>query len=366
MKSLSLKLNKDTINFFYDENTNRFPLVEKTFELRSDSDGMIRNVVRNIILTLLKIEDSKIYNYFTSYPIILYFSNLILSLKPLMLQLNKYDGKFNITKDIHDDIVDSLFYIQDILSLNIDKINRVLINCLLTQLVIPFSNIIISSKAKSIPIKNAIYFLLLIFHIIKNKEVVDIIAYLLFLEKIDENIDVLVKNNEFNEAMFDFNIILSFDKPQGFDRSEYDKEIKNFLFVQCGYCCNETKKMNDPNSSIVSKIIDLDLNGNGEINIVNNDLNWNIIHLFKQQNREDRIVLLIYLLIQTAQIKEIDQKIIAKSLILFDNNNKSDNNQIVMLDGDAEEEDNANITKKKLYFLDLLLSVSIIYIDIII
>lgn len=358
MKSLCLKLNKDTINFFYNEDTNCFPLVEKTFDLRTNSDGMIRNVVRNIILTLLKIDDQKVYNYFTSYPIILYFANLVLSLKPLMLQLTTYNGKYYVTKDVHDDILDSLLFIQDILSLNLQKINKLLINCLLSQIVIPFANIIISSKTQSIPKPHAINYLLLIFYLMKDKEVIDIIAYLLFVDKISNNIDTLVKNTEFNASLIDFNIILSFDKLQDINKTTYDNEIKRFLLKYCGYSCSETKQMNDPNSSSITNIIELDLCDNGEIKLVTNDIYWNIIYLFKQKKKDDKILLMIFLLIHTAQQKkDIDPKIKTKSLILYDHNINSNNNNIVMLDYEPEE-DNENSHKKQMYFLDLLLSVS--------
>jgi protein CLEC16A len=54
LKSLSLKLDTNTIQFFFRSQHNSFPLLQAALKLYNHSDNMIKNTVRNIVLTLLK------------------------------------------------------------------------------------------------------------------------------------------------------------------------------------------------------------------------------------------------------------------------------------------------------------------------
>ena len=47
------------------------------------------------------------------------------------------DDNFKNLNDIHDEILDLILYMQDIFSLKVDRINYILINCLLYYLVLP-------------------------------------------------------------------------------------------------------------------------------------------------------------------------------------------------------------------------------------
>jgi protein CLEC16A len=58
LKSLSLKLDTNTIQFFFRPQYYSFPLLQAALKLYNHSDNMIKNTVRNIVLTLLK---SKVY-----------------------------------------------------------------------------------------------------------------------------------------------------------------------------------------------------------------------------------------------------------------------------------------------------------------
>ena len=76
LKSLSLRLDETTIQLFYIENLHSFPLIENSLEFYNHEDCMIRSVVRNIVLNILKIKNSGIQNYFSRLPSIAYFSDI--------------------------------------------------------------------------------------------------------------------------------------------------------------------------------------------------------------------------------------------------------------------------------------------------
>lgn len=54
LKSLSFRVNDDTINFFFDEATSSFPLYQKALELFYHSETMVRIAVRTITLNIFK------------------------------------------------------------------------------------------------------------------------------------------------------------------------------------------------------------------------------------------------------------------------------------------------------------------------
>jgi protein CLEC16A len=62
LKSLSLKIDETTIQFFFSRQTNTFPLLQSALKMYNHSDPMIKNVVRNIVLTILKSKLSLLYS----------------------------------------------------------------------------------------------------------------------------------------------------------------------------------------------------------------------------------------------------------------------------------------------------------------
>lgn len=54
LKSLSLKIDNTTIQFFFQKQFYSFPLLQSSLKLYNHSDPMIKNTVRNILLSILK------------------------------------------------------------------------------------------------------------------------------------------------------------------------------------------------------------------------------------------------------------------------------------------------------------------------
>ena len=54
IKSLSLKINFTSIQFFFLKQQNNFPLIENALKYYNHPDSMIKTTVRNIFLTFLK------------------------------------------------------------------------------------------------------------------------------------------------------------------------------------------------------------------------------------------------------------------------------------------------------------------------
>ncbi|CAH1795101.1 unnamed protein product [Owenia fusiformis] len=143
LKTLSLKLNKHTIHFFYNEHTNDFALYTEAIKFFNHSETMVRIAVRTITLNVYKVEDQAMLRYIRDKTAAPYFSNLVWFIGNHILQLDSCvrNDADHQSRDRLADIVaehlDHLHYLNDILCLKIDALNDVLSDHLLNRLLIP-------------------------------------------------------------------------------------------------------------------------------------------------------------------------------------------------------------------------------------
>ena len=212
IKSLTLKMNIQTLNNFYDCNINQFPILTKTLSLYNYKDPLIRNVGKAIFLAIIKIENQNLKEFLISFPINLYYSNIIFQLKNAIVSLSLVDlgdndgsKAFNKLEKEHDIIIDIIFYISDLLSLNNEKINFIIINCILNEIIFPLLYILISKEKQNVLLYHSLYMLCLILYKIQNEFLYKIIALFLFDEKISNNIFSKMKQEPF--AFIDNNLM---------------------------------------------------------------------------------------------------------------------------------------------------------------
>ena len=206
MKSLALKLNTDSLKYFYDNNINLFVLLTKSFSLYNHSDGLIRNSVKNILLSLIKIEDKNLRNFLSVFPINLYYANIIFEFKNTIIKLcfidfnqNKLIKNYNLMRKYHDSFFDSVLYLNDLLSLKIDNINYILINCLLNEIILPLITSIIYQNEEYLTIYHSLYILSLILFAIKNEFIFNVITFFLFEEEIPKALYEKILPAKFNK-----------------------------------------------------------------------------------------------------------------------------------------------------------------------
>ena len=239
IKSLVLKLDADSVKYFYYSDINQFPILTKSFSLYNYPEPLIRNVVKAIVLAVIRIEDKNLRQYLASFPINLYYSNLIFKLKNSILSLCEVEfGGDDIKKDYntmhnyHDKIIESFLFLSDIIKLNIEDINFIIINCLLNEIILPLIYSIEENYRGSITTYHSLYFLCLILFTTKNELIYNIINYFLFKEEISRNIyDKLskVKYNPIEKLVMD-NINFLIINSQDADINEPKwKQISNLM-----------------------------------------------------------------------------------------------------------------------------------------
>ena len=185
LKSLSLRLDETTIQLFYLENSHSFPLIENALEFYNHEDSMVRSVVRNIVLNILKIKSPQIQNYFGKLPSIGYFSDLICHLRDICYKLNEGINNSNTNNIMYsfDDLVDETLFIDDLLNLNLTKINYILINNLFYYLILPIICGALCSNSDKISKNLSIFLLIFLFCNIKNEVFKNSLFSLLFFDK---------------------------------------------------------------------------------------------------------------------------------------------------------------------------------------
>ncbi|XP_071105280.1 protein CLEC16A-like [Haliotis cracherodii] len=143
LKTLSLKLNRHTIHFFYNEHTNDFALYTEAIKFFNHSETMVRIAVRTITLNVFRVDDKAMLRYIRDRTAAPYFSNLVWFIGQHILDLDlcvRNDSDHR-SRDRLSDLVaehlDHLHYLNDILCINIDALNEVLTDQLLNRLLIP-------------------------------------------------------------------------------------------------------------------------------------------------------------------------------------------------------------------------------------
>ena len=137
MKSLSLKFDNDNVFYFFNKDVNQF-------QMYNNSDPMVRNVVKNILLAIIKIKNKELENFLVSFPINIYYTNLVLNFKNYILQLclidlsEVYNDRiYGIFRKKHDELIDISIYLGDILDLGIKPINFMLSSRVMSNFATP-------------------------------------------------------------------------------------------------------------------------------------------------------------------------------------------------------------------------------------
>jgi protein CLEC16A len=142
LKTLSLKLDKSTIQFFFNEAEQDFPLYTEAIKFFNHEESMIRIAVRTLTLNVYKVEDEAMRKYIINSTAVPYFSNIVWFLRQQCHTLaSLVDASTHANRRKLDDLVaemlDHFYYLHDMFNLGIDSMNRVLSDHFLKNLLIP-------------------------------------------------------------------------------------------------------------------------------------------------------------------------------------------------------------------------------------
>ncbi len=137
LKTLSLKLNRHSIHFFFNERQSEFPLFVEALKFFDHPEAMVRIAVRTLTLNVFNVQVQSMQTFVKNKTASYYFSNLVWLIRNQLLDLditvkNTVDHTHRSRLiDLIDEHVDHLNYIQDVYMLN----NIGLCHCLTEQLI---------------------------------------------------------------------------------------------------------------------------------------------------------------------------------------------------------------------------------------
>ena len=236
LKSLSLIMDETSIQLFYIEKNNSFPLVENILRLYNHKDSMIRNVVRNTVMTILRVKSTKIEDYFSKLPTILYFVKIILRLRDICFEIKEQIKKRNNKKIsyLFDDLLDEIIYIDDLLDLNMEKISYIIINSFFNFFILPVLCASICEENQKLTKEQALFLLIFFLINIKNENLKNCLFSVFFLDEISPEIENLLQLEMDLNDFFINNININQEKNN--TNNTNNNNINNI---------NETKKKED-------------------------------------------------------------------------------------------------------------------------
>jgi Uncharacterised conserved protein/CLEC16A C-terminal len=142
LKTLSLKLNERTILFFFNERANDFPLYTEAIKFFKNREQMVRIAVRTLSLNVYKIDYPPLRKFVLNRSAVPYFSNLVWFLRDECLELdalltNSTYQTRGVLEEMMENVIDLLFYLQDILNLGVEELSQTLIDQLLSHFTLP-------------------------------------------------------------------------------------------------------------------------------------------------------------------------------------------------------------------------------------
>ena len=237
LKVINNKITIENIKIIFNNEYNQFPLLDQILILLSNEDIMIRTSARNIFLSLIKLNYMPIIEYLCEIPRIAIFIILMRRIKTnilLMINLKNIDRNIFIekTKEFKEKIVEDLLFMEDILSINIFKINYIIINCLFSiVLLFLFTKIISFSDNKNdvntkSEISKSINVLRIIFKNIKNECTKNLLCFLIFSNKVYSKINQYLTNKNIEENK---------------DNKIENTKLLNMIYFNFNYCYTKMK-----------------------------------------------------------------------------------------------------------------------------
>uniref|UniRef100_A0A1I8HEU6 FPL domain-containing protein n=1 Tax=Macrostomum lignano TaxID=282301 RepID=A0A1I8HEU6_9PLAT len=143
LKTLSLKLNRHTIHFFYNEHAREFPLYTEAVNFFNHSESMVRIAVRTITLNVFRVDDKALITFVCDTTAVGYFPELAACIGKRSFELDscvRNDAEHSNRGRLADllcEHVDYLHYISDIFRLGVEPLSDLLTDLLLQSLFNP-------------------------------------------------------------------------------------------------------------------------------------------------------------------------------------------------------------------------------------
>ena len=237
IKSLTLKINEKTIQYFFIKEINSFQMLTNMLKFYNHPDQMIRNVIKNTLLTILKLSKDyqPLLDFICSLPVLSYFNFIAYRLRDLIITYYKKvkTNKTDLINYLHDEIINDIMYIQDIFSLNIPIINFILTNTIFHYVILGQIYNSFINQNPVISLNCCFYFLILFLKYIKDETFINCLVGVLFMD----NLHHRLKEQIVNKTEFLQNYEADWEPEKKKDKIPFDEYIaynfsKKFILFQ--------------------------------------------------------------------------------------------------------------------------------------
>ncbi|KAG5553232.1 hypothetical protein RHGRI_011181 [Rhododendron griersonianum] len=195
LRVVSCKLNKDTLCLLvkvHEDAVVSFPLYSEALKFAYHGEKMIQTAVRALTLNIYNVGDDMVYQFVTAPPVSQYFSDLILSIKKQCLHLDSLvdvtEYGISIQKIVilvrellleTDKIVDDLYYLEDVLSVDELRLSKMISESLISLLVFPMLLPLLPLRPSNGPYVSAVTSLFVVarlLQIVQRKSLINFVA----------------------------------------------------------------------------------------------------------------------------------------------------------------------------------------------
>ncbi|XP_058209807.1 protein TRANSPARENT TESTA 9-like isoform X1 [Rhododendron vialii] len=186
LRVVSCKLNKDTLCLLvkvHEDAVVSFPLYSEALKFAYHGEKMIQTAVRALTLNIYNVGDDMVYQFVTAPPVSQYFSDLILRIKKQCLHLDSLvdvtDGKTGELLLETDKIVDDLYYLEDVLSVDEPRLSKMISESLISLLVFPMLLPLLPLRPSNGPYVSAVTSLFVVarlLQIVQRKSLINFVA----------------------------------------------------------------------------------------------------------------------------------------------------------------------------------------------
>jgi len=143
LKTISMKLNRDVIHFFFNSQAEDFPLYTEALKLYQHKETLVRTTVRALTLNVYKVDDSELRKFILKRSAVTYLTQAVWLMREQCLDMDKNikvaEGK-NKQMVISDGVEhqkDHYFYLEDMLKLGFPELHAIVSDQLLSHFLLP-------------------------------------------------------------------------------------------------------------------------------------------------------------------------------------------------------------------------------------
>ncbi|CAG5089312.1 Oidioi.mRNA.OKI2018_I69.PAR.g12170.t1.cds [Oikopleura dioica] len=134
LKTLSLRLDSNTVHFFFNEHRADFPLFTEALNFHAHSESMVRAAVRTLTLSVYRVREPALESFLLERTAKPYFSQLVYDCQQIAIAIDTQHETGKVEPQLLNDHMDFLHYFADIISNASPALGNLLIELLLQKL----------------------------------------------------------------------------------------------------------------------------------------------------------------------------------------------------------------------------------------